>query len=107
MTSCENPCLMRHQKREDRTIKMTLFQTMKSNKNRTLPRVAAACLVFASFALFAFASPDSSVVAQDAVFKYRGDGRASRVSGRITAVAVDGVTIDGTKIPSAQIQKIA
>ena len=44
--------------------------------------------------------------AQDAVYKYRDGGRTSKVSGRITDVSPNGVTIDGTEIAAVEIKKI-
>ena len=86
---------------------MTLSQTMKSYKGKTLPADAAAGLIFAFFALFAFASPASSVMAQDVVYKLRDNGRTTKVNGRIPEVSADGVTIAGTKVPSYLVQKVA
>ena len=74
---------------------------MKPNKNRDLLTATVVCLIFATFAL-----PASLAQAQDTLYKFRDDGRASKVNGRITKVTANGVTINGNKVPSALIQKV-
>ena len=84
---------------------MTLTQTMKLTTTKflsTAPTIATACLIFAIFAL-----PASLSQAQDSLYRLRDNGRASKVNGRITEVTVDGVTINGTKVPSSLIQKVS
>lgn len=45
-------------------------------------------------------------VAQDAVYKIRPGGKTSKVAGKITATSPEGVTINGTEVPSAEIKKV-
>jgi len=52
--------------------------------------------------LLSFAVP---TLGQDAVYKYRKDGKTSRVSGRITGYTTNGITIDGTELSVAEIKK--
>ena len=84
---------------------MTLTQTMKLTTNKAMQSVAAGCLIFAIFAICSL--PASLAQAQDALYRLRDNGRASKVNGRITEVTADGVTINGTKVPSSLIQKVS
>ncbi len=53
-----------------------------------------------------FALPQTILNAQDAVYKLREDGRASKVNGRITEVTANGVTINNAEVPASLIQKV-
>ena len=44
--------------------------------------------------------------AQDVLYKYRSDGKTSRVSGKISGFTPNGVTIDGNEVPAADIKKV-
>ena len=71
---------------------------MKPIKDRTVVGVVLVCLFFVL--------PDL-LSAQDTVFQLRDGGRsAKRVTGRVTAVTANGVTINGSEVPAAQVQKV-
>jgi len=77
---------------------MTISRTMKSNTYRPFLAALIACLMFTL--------SSSASMAQDTLYKLRDDGRASKVSGKVTAVTASGVTINGSEIPSSLIQKV-
>ena len=49
----------------------------------------------------------TQVGAQDAVFRYRTAGGSSRVTGKITKVTPEGVTIDGRDVSAAEIRRLS
>lgn len=71
---------------------------MKLIRDRTFVGVVLVCLCFAL---------PGSLLAQDTVYQLRDGGRsAKRVTGRITAMTSNGVTVNGAEVPASKVQKV-
>ena len=78
---------------------------MKTMRNQRLKQIQRSFWRLSLILLIASAIP-SMVLAQDAVFKVRTARGSSKVSGKITEVSAEGVTIDGELVPAADIKKV-
>ena len=65
------------------------------------------CLSISCCALLAVLFVPAEGFAQDAIYQYRSNGRASKVSGKITDVSPDGAKVDGKLIPAAEIKRLS
>lgn len=73
---------------------------LKLNPRRTRIGVSLFCC-----GVFCLTSISRATLAQDAVFRIKTGGGNSKVSGKITKISPDGITVDGELVPASEIKK--
>ena len=60
----------------------------------------------ACFVLIVVLSAPATAYSQDAIYQYRTNGGAAKISGKITDVSPEGATVGNKQIPAAEIKRL-